>query len=296
MSCRLQRRVAPGGGERGNEVRLAFQHHPVIEHFQIIGRQRCARRGDVDNRLGGTCRRRAFRRPQAFHDAVIGNPVLGEEKPRQVEIFRGDITTEETQKRGTDRVTRVTASPRYTDLNHILMSELIPDGGTVEDGIEKIRKQTSIAKGVYKGEQLSQIITYGYPLVGTPRQMLDQVCNAYKLDWKIEGDALYINAVDTVDTEIKNLAPVISAKTGLLDAPYQFKGSEGQSKDDPAKRKGLRFKALINPTVVPGSLVKVVHKNIDAFYRVDEVTYKGDYRGNSWEMECVCYTRIKEGT
>jgi len=213
-----------------------------------------------------------------------------------VEIFRGDITTEETQKRGTDRVTRITASPRYTDLNHILMSELIPDGGTVEDGIEKIRKQTSIAKGVYKGEQLSQIITYGYPLVGTPRQMLDQVCNAYKLDWKIEGDALYINAVDTVDTEIKNLAPVISAKTGLLDAPYQFKGSEGQSKDDPAKRKGLRFKALINPTVVPGSLVKVVHKDTDSFYRVDEVTYKGDYRGNSWEMECVCYTRIKEGT
>lgn len=211
-----------------------------------------------------------------------------------LQIFQGDVIEVKTEKKGPDRVTRIEVSPNYTELNHKLMSDIVPENGTVEDAIEVIRRNTSLKRGTYKGSQLDDRIVYGYPLVGNPRQMLDQVCEVYKLDWRIEGKALFINSVDTVDTNIKEQAPVVSETTGLIDAPYFFTGNESKSKDDSDKRSGVRFKALINPSVVPGSLVKVEYKGEENYYRVDEVQYRGDFRGNSWEMECLCYTRRRQ--
>jgi len=212
-----------------------------------------------------------------------------------VELFRGEVTDVETKRNGPNRVTTFRATPRYTTLNHTLISSLIPDSGTVADVIEEIRKKADVTKGTYVGDQLAYRITYGYPLVGTPRQLLDQVCETYGLSWRIESDALYINAVDTVASEVRSAAPVLSYTTGLLEEPTPLKDTSGKSKDDPERRRGIRVRALINPRVAPGNLIKVVYKDVESFYRVDEVTYTGDYRGTQWQMECLCYTRIKEG-
>jgi hypothetical protein len=211
-----------------------------------------------------------------------------------IEIFRGQVVPTKTFKSGADRITRIDIKPMFTDLNHKLMSEIVPENGTVEDAIEKIRTNTKLKRGSYSGQSLKENIIYGYPLVGTPRQMIDQVCEVYGLEWRIESDSLIITQGDSVVSEVKETAPVISQTTGMLEEPDYFNGSDAKSEKDKRKRSGVRFKALINPNVVPSSLVKVEYKGKEDFYKVEEVKYSGDYRGNNWYMECICFSRQKE--
>lgn len=217
-------------------------------------------------------------------------------KNNVVRLFYGEITQVETTKSGTDRITKIKITPSFSDLTHKLMSELVPENGTVLDAIEAVRRNTSLAKGTYKGKSLNTPIVYGYPLSGTPRQMLDQITSAYNLEWKIEGQSLYINSPTSVQDEILELAPVISETTGLISAPYFFTGTEGQSKKDKEKTRGVRFRALINPNVLPGTIVKIEYKDVSEFLRVQEVEFTGDTGtgGKAWYMDCLCAARVKE--
>jgi|SRR5690554_1492887 len=211
-----------------------------------------------------------------------------------VRLFYGEVTEVETRKQGTDRVTTIDVTPSFSELTFQVMSELVPENGTVEDVIEIIRKQTSLSKGVYKGANLKTKIIYGYPLSGTPKEMLDLVAEEYRLQWKIEGDALYINDSDSVEIEAKELAPVIKESSGLLERPYFYTGSSRKSSKDDEKKDGVKFRALINPNIVPGSIVKLEYKNTADFYRVEEVEFQGSYREQPWYMECLCSKRPEE--
>lgn len=204
-----------------------------------------------------------------------------------VRLFYGEITEIETKKKGVDRVTKIEITPSYSELTFKVMSELVPENGTVEDVFEVIRKQTSLGKGVYKGAGLARRIIYGYPLSGTPKEMLDRVCSIYNLQWKIEGESLYINDYSTVESDSQDLAPVISPSTGLLEKPYYFKDSDKKSTKDKKKTTGVKFTALINPNIIPGTLVRLDYEDESDYYKIEEVDYTGDFRGNNWYMICV---------
>jgi len=208
-----------------------------------------------------------------------------------VRLFYGEVIDAATVKNGTDRITTIDLSPSFSELTHKIISELVPEGGNIEDALEAVRKTTSIAKGVYKGKNLESEVIYGYPLTGTPRQMFNQIANAYNLQWKVESNTLYINDSNTVESTDTQSAPIISPTSGLIDRPYPMTGSDTDSSEDVNKKLGVKFVALLNPTVTPGSLVRVDYKDESEFYRVEEIEFKGDYRGRDWIMTCVCSKR-----
>ena len=74
----------------GDEVRLRAQDHAVLDDLQSVGGERRARGSDVDDELGGAGARRRLGGAEALHDAIVGNPVAGEEVPRQIHIFGRD--------------------------------------------------------------------------------------------------------------------------------------------------------------------------------------------------------------
>lgn len=211
-----------------------------------------------------------------------------------VRLFYGEITDVETQKKGANRVTRMDITPSFTELTHTIISELVPEGGTIQDAVEAIRKTTTLSKGVYKGENLKTKVVYGYPLTGTPRQMLNQIAEVYDLQWKVDGGALFINDSNSIESSNKDIAPVISTTTGLIDRPYYFTGSSKKGKKDKTKKTGVKFTALLNPNVLPGSLIRVDFDGDTDYYRVEEIEFVGDFRGNSWYMTCTCSTRSEE--
>jgi hypothetical protein len=208
-----------------------------------------------------------------------------------VRLFYGQVSKSSTEKKGTDRVTTLEITPYITELKHRIISSLVPENGTVRDVIESIRKDTSIAKGVYRGANLDNIIVYGYPISGTPHSMLDQICNDYRLQWKIEGEALYINDIDSSENPATKTAPVLNKETGLINKPYFFSGSEAKSSKDDTKKRGAKFTALLNPTVRPGGIVRVDYDQESVYLRIEEVEYQGDFRNTNWYMHCTCSIR-----
>ena len=64
-----------GARARGQQMRLRLQDQPILQHLQMIGAERRAGGGDVDDQLGGAGGGRGLGRADALDDAVAGDAV-----------------------------------------------------------------------------------------------------------------------------------------------------------------------------------------------------------------------------
>lgn len=204
-------------------------------------------------------------------------------------LFSGQVTNVATKKSGTDRVTQITMGSAYTDLNHTLINQLTSPGRTVQDVAEDVRKVlTNVNRGVYNGNGVTTPIIYGYPLSGTPKEMLDELSEKYALEWQIEDDVLYMHDNDRGNRENFEEAYVISKYTGLIENAYRTTGDRRRSKADRAKKQGVQMKILLNPDIQAGDIVKLEDTFISGWFKVGEVRHTGDFRGSSWYSELRC--------
>lgn len=207
-------------------------------------------------------------------------------------IITGNVTETRTVKHGADQVTQLVLGEGYVALNHKRLKTLVAPGKTMEDVIEEIRKQMpGVARGAYVGTNLSNPVLYGYPLNGTPKEMLTRFAREHKLEWRIHNNALDISEENGLVSKDRLEAPVISFGTGLIDIPYYASGDSAKLDTDPRRRTGIQFKAFLNPEVTPGRIIKLESKvlpQLNGFYRVNDVRFSGDFRGNDWIMDVVC--------
>lgn len=203
-------------------------------------------------------------------------------------IFAGQVNHVSTRKQGTDTVTQLQIGSGYTDLNHDVLNEIVPPGSTVKEVAEMLRKALpGVSRGVYNGTNLNNEILYGYPLMGTPKEMLDQLGDKYGLDWQVDDDVLYVKNNDRANTENFDQAYVISAYTGLIENAYRVSGNRKRSKKDKAKKPGIQMKILLNPDIVAGDIIRLEDTFITGWFRVDSLRHSGSWRGQNW------YTEIK---
>lgn len=201
-------------------------------------------------------------------------------------LFAGQVVDVTTRKSGTERITQIRMGDSYTALNHQILSSLTAPGRTVEDVAEDIRKAIpNVSRGVYNGTNLSNPIIYGYPLQGTPRQMLDELSRKYALEWQIDDGVLYVHDTDRANTENFEQAYVISRFTGLIENAYRTSGDIRRSKKDKAKKQSVQWKQLLNPDLVPGSIVKLEDTLITGWFKISDLRHTGDFRGSSWFTE-----------
>jgi hypothetical protein len=201
-------------------------------------------------------------------------------------LFSGQVTNVTTKKAGTDRVTQITMGNGYTDLNHDVMSSLVAPGRTVRDVAEEIRKALpNASRGVYNGTNLNNQIIYGYPLMGTPKEMLDELSEKYQIDWQLEDDVLYVHDSDRGNSENFEEAYVVSKYTGLIENAYRVTGDRRRSKKDPIKKQSTQWKMLLNPDLQAGDIVKLEDTLLTGWYRVDDIRHTGSFRGNEWFTE-----------
>lgn len=202
-------------------------------------------------------------------------------------LFSGQVTNVSTRKSGTDIVTQLTMGSGYTELNHETLSDVVPPGNNVQDAIEKLRKAIGADRGVYNGTNLNNEIIYGYPLSGTPKEMLDELAEKYQLDWQLDDGVLYVHDNDRATTEQFQLAYVISPFTGLIERPYRVSGDKRRSKKDKVKKPGVQMKILLNPEIKAGDIIKIDEGLLKGWYKVDSLRHTGSWRGENW------YTEIK---
>lgn len=203
-------------------------------------------------------------------------------------LFAGQVNNVSTRKSGTDRVTQLQLGAGYVELNHQILSEITPPGKTVKDVAEAIRNNLpGVSRGVYNGTNLNNEIIYGYPLMGSPKEMLDELSEKYAVDWQVEDDVLYMHNNDRANNENFQQAYVISKYTGLVDTPYRVDLNTRRSKKDPAKKPGVQFKILLNSDIKAGDIIKLEDTLITGWYRIDSLRHTGGFRSPGW------YTEIK---
>lgn len=205
-------------------------------------------------------------------------------------LFAGQVNNVTTRKSGADRVTQIQMGSGYTELNHEVLSQVVPAGKNVEAAIEELRKAIGADRGVYNGTNLNNQIIYGYPLSGTPKEMLDELSEKYNLNWQLDGDVLYVNNNDRANTENFNQAYIISEFTGMVDIPYRATLNKGRSKKDKVKKPGVQFKILLNPAITAGDIIRLEDTLITGWYKVEDIRHTGSWRSNPW------YTQISATT
>lgn len=204
-------------------------------------------------------------------------------------LFAGQVTHVSTRKRGTDRVTQILLGSGYTELNHQTVSKLVPPGKTVRDVFEELRKTIpNVSRGVYNGTNLNSQLINGYNISGPVKQALDSLANSYKVEWRIDGDVLYVNNKDRAESENFESAYVISPSSGLIEIPYYSAGDKRRSTGDDAKKQSVHFTMLINPAIRPGMIIKLENTEINGWFKVETIRFSGSYRGGNWIAEVAC--------
>lgn len=202
-------------------------------------------------------------------------------------LFSGQVTLVTTRESGADRITQLQMGSGYTELNHQLMNTLVAPGRTLKDVAEGIRQAIpGVSRGVYNGTNLNNPILYGYPLTGTPKQMLNELSQKYNLEWQIEDDVLYIHDKDRGNRENFDSAFIISSETGLVENAYYTNGDVRRSKKDKVKKQSVQWKMLLNPDIQAGDIVKLEDRLIKGWYKIEDIRHNGGYRDNNWYTEC----------
>ena len=207
-------------------------------------------------------------------------------------LYAGQITEASTRKSGADVITTIRIGTAYTELNHQVLNKIVPEGEKVEDVIMEIAKALGTSRNVITGINCKNPVYDGYPLSGTPREMLDEVCRANQMEWSIDDSVLYVNDISDSHTQDLGSVVVISQTSGLIERPYLTSGEIGRSSKDKKKKKGLQFKCIIIPDLVAGSLIKLEYEELTGYYKIDSMRIRGGWRDNDWYMDIKLTERV----
>lgn len=204
-------------------------------------------------------------------------------------VVQGNVVETKTVKRGVDYITQILMGEGYTELNHTKLKSLVGPGETIGGVIEEIRKQMpGVVRGSIVGSNLNNPVLFGYPLTGTPAEMLRRVCEANRLEYNISGGVLNVSDENGLLSKNQSLAPVVSEQTGLIDIPFYTSAEGRKLPKDKKRRRGVEFKSLLNAEYNPGFIVIIQSKAISGTYRINTSRFTGDFRGGDWYVECFC--------
>lgn len=214
-------------------------------------------------------------------------------------LFAGQVTVAGTRRQGADIVTELQIESFYTELNHKRITKTLGTGTTIKSVVEAVRDQMGgVSRAVYSGKNIEKKMIDGYSITGSPRQILNELSEAFEMEWQVDDGVLYIQDRGFSYMTDKTKAYVISEMSGLIERPYFDNIEKQRGKKDKLKkaRKGVKLKILLNPAIVAGSIVKIEYAEFTGFYKVEKLTHSGGMYSDQWETELVCGTMLNTTT
>lgn len=209
------------------------------------------------------------------------------------QLFSGQVTIAGTRKQGADIVTTLELDSLFTQINHKIVSKTVAPGRSVQEVIMAVAASVpEVKKSVFSGDSIKNKVIDGYPMMGTPKQILTELAYAYNFEWQIDGQTLYINDIGGSFTQNKRDVVLISETTGLIERPYYDNIERARGKGDKRKkaRRGVELSILLNPAVTAGSTIKIDYGDFSGYYKVEAITSSGSFYGNEWTSKLKCST------
>lgn len=147
----------------------------------------------------------------------------------------------------------------------------------------------------------------GFSFVGRTRDAMSKVCQYLGLEWSIQNQEIQILVKGG---SMKRTAIVLSKDTGMIGSP----ALEAKTMSDKAAAKagisatdagvikrakendqgevsqmlevqGYKVVSLLQPTIEPGDVVKLVAEGVDNWFKVEKLVHTGDTFGTDWKTE-----------
>lgn len=201
-------------------------------------------------------------------------------------ICSGDVQDVNHEKRGPDTITTVSLSDGFRDLRDSTINKSFPAGTTLKSVVDDILQTfkrvdgRNLAQGIL--DDAKEFVTGG-TFSGKSLDVLDGILKPQGLIARINNNDLIVEPLfETNETE----AFLITPKTGLLGSPQKKTFTINKQ-----EKKGITFRALLNPRIDVASIVKVESKYVQGEYIVYNINYIGDSHEGDFVIECECLER-----
>ena len=205
-----------------------------------------------------------------------------------VRVFSGELLQAIPERQGPDLVTTVSAldgGQAITFAKKIKTYDQVPISTIVEDlAAEVVALIPGGAIGVISvnGETGFK----GYAVSASAQAELDRLAAQFGFSWSVQ-DGVF-QAID--DNDFISQVWEVSKRTGLSHARKMLSGSFQVNI-------GVEIQSFLNPRVLPGRLIRLVHYPDSSFtsdmsgdYKVHNIEFAGDTHEDTWEMSLQCFT------
>lgn len=152
----------------------------------------------------------------------------------------------------------------------------------------------------------------GFSFVGRVRDAMNKVCNYLGFEWSIQNQEIQIikkggfkertaivisqdsGMVGSPELEAKTMSDKLAAKQGLTTnskGVVTKRSDKLTVSDNPPKDRlevqGYKVNMLMQPTMLPGDVVKLEAEGINDFFRVVKTSHDGDNFGNEWQTQAT---------
>jgi hypothetical protein len=200
-------------------------------------------------------------------------------------VFHGDIRRAWTAREGVNRITTITGRDGGAAIATVRMSRSYGPG---TPAVQVLRDAVSVLgigvgnladfESAYRLRNGSTALAAGYVAHGNARDVLNRFLRAAGLRWSIQGGALQVM---TQGRALQSRAVVLAPDSGLVAAAWDETGQRTQG-----RRGVLSVKALIQPGIEPGRLVRVESEAATGTFEVRKAVWAGDTRTADWHVTC----------
>lgn len=155
-----------------------------------------------------------------------------------------------------------------------------------------------------------KIYPNGFSFVGRVRDAMNKVCNYMGCEWSIQNQEIQIlkkggsrertalvisqetGMIGSPELEAKTMSEKLAAKQGLttnsdgvVTVVTDRLTETGKAPKNRLEVQGYKVNTLMQPTMLPGDIIKVEAEGVDNFFKVEKVTHQGDTHGGEWATE-----------
>lgn len=212
-------------------------------------------------------------RAQVSEDGLETSLAVGYSQRASV-IFRGKLEAGKNRREGVDWITSFQSTDGGRELRQNRINEAFKTA-TVAQAFESVANALGVGVGnalekIQAGNIRGALNSFGNGLVlsGPAKSELDRLARTFGYDWSVQDGQLQLLGPD--DAIEPGDAIVLDRDRGMIGSPES--GEKGI----------VEVRALLIPQLTPGRVVSLSSRQISGFYRVENVTYQGDTRGQDW--------------
>lgn len=213
-------------------------------------------------------------------------------------IFVGIVRRSLTSREGPDWITELELDDGLIAYRDSKFSATYNSGTLGTDVLKQVASNLGLPVGSIP--ESTKQYPDGFSFVGRTRDAMNKVCNYLGFSWSIQNQEVQIikkggfkertaivisqdsGMVGSPELEAKTMSDKLAAKQGLTTSSNgvitrksdKLTVSNNQPKDR-LEVQGYKVNTLLQPTILPGHVVKIEAEGINDFYKVERVTHQG---------------------